>query len=129
MSQRVIEVRGRGETTPAPPPVGGTTGVLTGARAVSDDPDALHAAVFPAPLTAVAAALIGGLLGAGAVYGVATRLADTLVGVVVIILVFALTLAGPRVHAAARSEVGRTVAVILESIGFGGVLGAVIVLI
>ena len=50
-------------------------------------------------------------------------------GVAVIVMVFALTMAGPRVHATARSEVGRTVAVVLEAIAFGGVLGAVIVLI
>lgn len=86
-------------------------------------------AVFPAPLTTITAAAMGGLIGVGAVYGVAARLADTLVGVAVIVLVFALTMAGPRVHAAARSEVGRTVAVILEAIAFGGLLGAVIVLI
>ena len=87
------------------------------------------AAVFPAPLITIAAAAMGGLIGVGAIYGVATRLANTLVGVAVIVMVFALTMAGPRVHATARSEVGRTVAVVLEAIAFGGVLGAVIVLI
>ena len=86
------------------------------------------AAIFPAPLTTVSAAATGGLIGLGAVYGVAARLADTLVGVAVLVLVFALTMAGPRVHSVARSEVGRTIAVILEAIAFGGVLGAVIVL-
>lgn len=91
--------------------------------------DATPAAVFPAPLTTIAAAALGGLIGLAMVYGVATRLADTLVGVSVIVLVFAMTMAGPRVHAAARTETGRTIAVILEAIAFGGAIGALIVLI
>lgn len=87
-----------------------------------------RAAVFPAPLTTIIAAAMGGMIGVGAIYGVAARLANTLVGVAVIVLVFALTMAGPRVHATAESELGRTVAVVLEAIAFGGVLGAAIVL-
>ena len=86
-----------------------------------------HATVFPAPLTTIAAALVGGFLGLAAVYGVAERLADTLAGVAAVVMIFAVTLAGPRVHAGARSEVGRTVAVVLQSVGFGGVLGALLI--
>lgn len=111
----ILEDRERSTSAPAPVDAG--------------DPGAAPAAVFPAPRTTIAAAVTGGLLGVGMVYGVAARLADTVLGVAVIMLVFALTMAGPRVHAAARSEVGRTVAVILESIAFGGALAAVIVLI
>ena len=44
------------------------------------------------------------------------------------VMIFAVTLAGPRVHAGARTEVGRTVAVVLQSVGFGGVLGALLIL-
>ena len=87
-----------------------------------------HATVFPAPLTTIAAALVGGFLGLAAVYGVAERLADTLAGVAAVVMIFAVTLAGPRVHAGARTEVGRTVAVVLQSVGFGGVLGALLIL-
>lgn len=87
-----------------------------------------HATVFPAPLTTVVAALVGGLLGLAAVNGVAARLADTLAGVAAVVMIFAVTLAGPRVHAGARTEVGRTVAVTLQAVGFGGVLGALLIL-
>ena len=87
-----------------------------------------HATVFPAPMTTIAAALVGGFLGLAAVYGVAERLADTLAGVAAVVMIFAVTLAGPRVHAGARTEVGRTVAVVLQSVGFGGVLGALLIL-
>lgn len=87
-----------------------------------------HATVFPAPLTTIAAALVGGFLGLAAVYGVAERLADTLAGVAAVVMIFAVTLAGPRVHAGARTEVGRTVAVVLQAVGFGGVLGALLIL-
>ena len=58
----------------------------------------------------------------------AERLADTLAGVAAVVMIFAVTLAGPRVHAGARTEVGRTVAVVLQSVGFGGVLGALLIL-
>lgn len=87
-----------------------------------------HATVLPAPLTTIAAALVGGFLGLAAVYGVAERLADTLAGVAAVVMIFAVTLAGPRVHAGARTEVGRTVAVVLQAVGFGGVLGALLIL-
>lgn len=86
------------------------------------------ATVFPAPLTTFVAALAGGLLGIATVYGVASRLAGSLTAVAAIVMVFAVTLAGPRVHAAARTELGRTLAVILQAIGFGGVVGALIIL-
>ena len=56
------------------------------------------------------------------------RFADTLAGVAAVVMIFAVTLAGPRVHAGARTEVGRTVAVVLQSVGFGGVLGALLIL-
>lgn len=110
-------VRGTDEDPPELDP-----GSLPGER------DAAPAAVFPAPLTTIAAAVMGGLIGLAMVYGVAARLADTLIGVSVIVLVFAMTMAGPRVHAVARTETGRTIAVILEAIAFGGAIGALIVL-
>ena len=62
-----------------------------------------------------------------AVYGVASRLAGSLTAVAAIVMVFADTLAGPRVHAAARTELGRTIAVTLQAIGFGGVVGALVI--
>ncbi|MGN0100336.1 MAG: hypothetical protein ACI39C_05285 [Dietzia sp.] len=93
-----------------------------------NEPRAPHATVLPAPHTTVLAALVGGLLGLAAVYGVAARLADTVAGVAAVVMIFAVTLAGPRVHAGARTEVGRTIAVALQSVGFGGVLGALLIL-
>ncbi|WP_440220708.1 hypothetical protein [Dietzia sp. MNB45] len=90
-------------------------------------PDVTHATVLPAPLTTIIAALAGGLIGIAAVYGVASRLAGSLTAVAAIIMVFAVTLAGPRVHAAARTELGRTIAVTLQAIGFGGVVGALVI--
>lgn len=89
--------------------------------------DAPHATVLPAPLTTIIAVLAGGLLGVAAVYGVASRLAGSLTAVAAIVMVFAVTLAGPRVHAAARTELGRTIAVTLQAIGFGGVVGALVI--
>lgn len=89
--------------------------------------DAPHATVLPAPLTTIIAVLAGGLLGVAAVYGVASRLAGSLTAVAAIVMVFAVTLAGPRVHAAARTELGRTIAVTLQVIGFGGVVGALVI--
>jgi len=86
------------------------------------------ATVLPAPLTTIIAVLVGGLLGTAAIYGVASRLAGSLTAVAAIAGVFALTLAGPRVHTAARTELGRTVAVALQAIGFGGVVGALVIL-
>ncbi|MBB1025780.1 MULTISPECIES: hypothetical protein [unclassified Dietzia] len=121
-----LEDGGRNHSVPDPP----AEGPGAEARPGVDDRgirDTAPAAVFPAPLTTVSAAATGGLIGLGAVYGVAALLADTLVGVALLVLVFALTMAGPRVHSMARTEVGRTVAVVLEAIAFGGVLGAVIV--
>lgn len=90
-------------------------------------PGVTHATVLPAPLTTIIAALAGGLIGIAAVYGVASRLAGSLTAVAAIVMVFAVTLAGPRVHAAARTELGRTIAVTLQAIGFGGVVGALVI--
>ena len=114
----MLEDRERDHTAPAPSAVGDSAG----------PEEEVRAAVLPSPVTAIAAAVVGGLLGVSMVYGVATRLADTLAGVAVIVLVFALTMAGPRVHAATRTELGRAVAVALQAIAFGGALGTLIVL-
>lgn len=126
----MLEDGGRSRSVPVPPAEGPEEEARPEAHPGFDDHgirEAAPAAVFPAPLTAVSAAATGGVIGLGAVYGVAALLADTLVGVALLVLVFALTMAGPRVHSMARTEVGRTVAVVLEAIAFGGVLGAVIV--
>ncbi|WP_404850790.1 hypothetical protein [Dietzia kunjamensis] len=121
---QMVEERRRGgsETTATPGVDGGTrpgTGTLTHPTT--------HATVLPAPLTTIIAVLAGGLLGVAAVYGVASRLAGSLTAVAAIVMVFAVTLAGPRVHAAARTELGRTIAVTLQAIGFGGVVGALVI--
>lgn len=109
--------------TTATPDVHGATRSGTGTLAVPTT----HATVLPAPLTTITAALAGGLLGIAAVYGVASRLAGSLTAVAAIVMVFAVTLSGPRVHAAARTELGRTIAVTLQAIGFGGVVGALVI--
>ncbi len=119
MSRRLmLESREPDHAAPRAPAVGDT----------ADRDGSVPAAVLPSPLTAVASAVTGGAIGVAMVYGVAARLADTLAGVAVIVLVFAMTMAGPRVHAVSRTEAGRAVAVALEAIAFGGALGALIVL-
>lgn len=87
------------------------------------------AAVLPAPLRTLGAALVGGLAGVGAVYLVASRLAGTLAAVAAIVMIFAVTMAGPWVHARAGTEFGRVVAVALQAIAFGAVIGALVILI
>lgn len=126
--RRTLEEREWSPSTPPSFAVGHVDEDLPGTDSPLGRSDAAPAAVFPAPLTTIIAAALGGLIGLAMVYGVAARLADTLVGVSVIVLVFAMTMAGPRVHAAARTETGRTIAVVLEAIAFGGVIGALIVL-
>ena len=120
----------RPDDTGAPHPDVDTAPGVSRVDASSVDPssvDAPHATVLPAPLTTIIAVLAGGLLGVAAVYGVASRLAGSLTAVAAIVMVFAVTLAGPRVHAAARTELGRTIAVTLQAIGFGGVVGALVI--
>ncbi len=120
----------RPDDTGAPHPDVDTTPGVSRVDASSVDAssvDAPHATVLPAPLTTIIAALAGGLIGIAAVYGVASRLAGSLTAVAAIVMVFAVTLAGPRVHAAARTELGRTIAVTLQAIGFGGVVGALVI--
>ncbi|MDV6299205.1 hypothetical protein R3P82_08760 [Dietzia maris] len=120
----------RPDDTGAPHPDVDTTPGVSRVDASSVDAssvDAPHATVLPAPLTTIIAVLAGGLIGIAAVYGVASRLAGSLTAVAAIVMVFAVTLAGPRVHAAARTELGRTIAVTLQAIGFGGVVGALVI--
>lgn len=86
------------------------------------------AAVLPAPLLALVAASLGGLAGVGAVYLVASQLAGTLAAVAAVVMIFAVTMAGPWVHARAGSEFGRVIAVALQAVAFGGALGALLVM-
>ena len=120
----MLEERRPDDTGAPHPDVDTTPGV---SRVDASSVDAPHATVLPAPLTTIIAALAGGLLGVAAVYGVASRLAGSLTAVAAIVMVFAVTLAGPRVHTAARTELGRTIAVTLQAIGFGGVVGALVI--
>lgn len=120
----MLEERRPDDTGTAPPDVDTSAG---DSSVDLSSVDVTSATVFPAPLTTIIAALAGGLLGTAAVYGVASRLAGSLTAVAAIIMVFAVTLAGPRVHAAAQTELGRTVAVVLQAIGFGGVVGALVI--
>ena len=125
----MLEERRPDDTGAPHPDVDTTPGVsrVDASRVDASSVDAPHATVLPAPLTTIIAALAGGLIGIAAVYGVASRLAGSLTAVAAIIMVFAVTLAGPRVHAAARTELGRTIAVTLQAIGFGGVVGALVI--
>ncbi|MDV3356844.1 hypothetical protein [Dietzia sp. IN118] len=120
----MLEERRPDDTGAPHPDVDTTPGV---SRVDASSVDAPHATVLPAPLTTIIAALAGGLIGIAAVYGVASRLAGSLTAVAAIVMVFGVTLAGPRVHAAARTELGRTIAVTLQAIGFGGVVGALVI--
>lgn len=94
---------------------------------VSTDPTSPQAWVLPTPLSTAAAAGLGGLAGLAAIYAVAHLLADTVAGVAVIAVVFAVTMAGPWVHARADNEFGRALAVGLQAIAFGGALAAVLI--
>lgn len=86
------------------------------------------AAVLPSPLRTLGAATLGVLAGLAAVYLVASRLAGSLDAVAAIIAIFALTMSGPWVHARAETELGRMVAVALQSIAFGAALGGLLVM-
>lgn len=100
------------------------------AAAENRDNADLHsaAAVLPAPLLTLGAATIGGLAGLVAVYLVASRLAGTLAAVAAVVMIFAVTMAGPWVHARAGTELGRVIAVALQSIAFGGALGGLAIM-
>ncbi|MFB9258947.1 hypothetical protein [Dietzia aerolata] len=87
------------------------------------------AAVLPSPLRALGAAALGGLAGAVAIYLVSSHLAGTLAAVAAIIMIFAVAMAGPWFQARAETELGRMAAVAMQAVGFGGVLGALIILI
>lgn len=86
------------------------------------------AALLPAPLHALGAAALGSLAGLGAVYLVASRLAGTLAAVVAVVLIFAVTMAGPWVHARAGTELGRVIAVALQAVAFGGAIGGLAIM-
>lgn len=86
------------------------------------------AAVLPAPLHTLGAATIGGLAGFGAVYLVSWRLAGTLAAVAAVIMIFAVTMAGPWVHARAGSELGRVIAVALQAVAFGGAIAGLAIM-
>lgn len=72
--------------------------------------------------------MVGGLVGLAAVYLVASRLAGTLAAVAAVVIIFALAMAGPWAQTRAETEIGRVIAVALQAIAFGGVLGALIIL-
>ena len=91
-------------------------------------PDVAPAAVLPSPLHFLAAGTGGGLAGLFAVYLVASKLAGTLDAVAAVIMIFAVTMSGPWVHARADSELGRVIAVALQSVAFGAALGALLVM-
>lgn len=93
-----------------------------------DHHEVAPAAVLPSPLHFLAAGTVGGLAGLAAVYLVATRLAGTLDAVAAIILIFAVTMSGPWVHARSDTELGRVIAVALQSVAFGAALGGLIVM-
>lgn len=86
------------------------------------------AAVLPSPLRFLAAGTVGGLAGLAAVYLVASRLAGTLDAVAAIIMIFAVTMSGPWVHARSDTELGRVIAVALQSVAFGAALGGLLVM-
>ena len=86
------------------------------------------AAVLPAPMNTLAAATIGGLAGLAAVYLVASKLAGTLAAVAAVVMIFAVTMAGPWVHARAGTEMGRVIAVALQAVAFGGAIAGLAIM-
>lgn len=110
---------------PARSVAGGTAnGSTADNRTVTSSAGDTTAAVLPAPLHTLGAAAGGGLAGLGAVYLVASRLAGTLAAVAAVVMIFAVTMAGPWVHGRAGTELGRVVAVALQAVAFGGAIGA-----
>ena len=132
MSQRLtLEGRPRDGSATVPPVVGDTPANPAPANPVPTNTapaDTTHVAVFPAPLYTLGATAVGGLTGLGAVYLVASQLAGTLAAVAAVVMIFAMTMAGPWVQARAETEIGRVIAVALQAIAFGGVLGVMIIL-
>lgn len=96
--------------------------------AAQASPWGADAAVLPAPLHTLGAVAVGGLAGVGAVYLVASRLAGTLAAVAAVVMIFAVTMAGPWVHARSGTELGRVFAVALQAVAFGGLLGGLVIL-
>ena len=86
------------------------------------------AAILPSPPLALGAATAGGLAGLVAVYLVASRLAGTLAAVAAVVMIFAVTMAGPWVQARAGTELGRMIAEALQSVEFGGALGGLAIM-
>lgn len=95
---------------------------------VPQQADRVRAAVFPAPLLTMAAGSLGALIGFATIYLLAALRVEPLYGVGVIILLFALALSGPKLLADSRTDVGRTAAVVLNAIAFGGTFGGLVVL-
>lgn len=116
-----LALRVRDGSQPDPEPAGPEPAVHSSAGNA-------YAAVLPAPLYALGAAAVGSLLGFGAVYLVASRLAGTLAAVAAVVLIFAVTMAGPWVHARAGTEVGRVIAVALQAVAFGGAIGGLAIM-
>ena len=85
-------------------------------------------AVFPAPLTTLAAGALGALLGFATIYLLVAFRVNPLYGAGVILVLFAMALSGPKLLSDARTEAGRAVAVVLDGIAFGGTLGGLAVL-
>ena len=117
---------GDDEVADVAPPAGASTRAAVDNR--TDAENATGAAVLPSPLLALAAGTTGGLAGLAAVYLVASRLAGTLAAVAAVVMIFAVTMAGPWVHARADTELGRVIAVALQAVAFGGALGGLVVM-
>lgn len=120
MSQR-LDLEEQVREDPAPAPDDPATGT------VADPADPARAAVFPAPLVTIGAGAVGATVGFAAVYLLAALQVNPLVGVAVIVILFALALVGPKILADATTETGRAIAVVLDSLAFGGTFAGLVV--
>lgn len=115
MSQRLtLEERERDLPGPAPSAVG-----------VSDGTEA---AVLPSPLTTVATIGGGGAIGFATVYALVALHINPLLGIAVIVSLYAVAMGGLKHLTEARTEAGRAFAVALNALAIGGTLAGLVVL-
>ncbi|HJC27794.1 MAG TPA: hypothetical protein H9759_00175 [Candidatus Dietzia intestinipullorum] len=115
MSQRLtLEERERDLPDPAPLAAGVADGT--------------EAAVLPSPVTTAAAICGGGAIGFATVYGLVALHVNPLLGVAVIVALYAVAMGGLKHLAEARTELGRAFAVSLNALAIGGTLAGLVVL-
>ena len=86
--------------------------------------DAVSPVVLPSPMATLVAGGLGTALGIAVISGLVLLHVHPLLGVAVVVALFTLALAGPRMLTRARTEGMRSLATALNGLAFGGSLGA-----